>query len=78
MNETLSHLTPRETEVAELVLNGDTNNQIALKKNLSPKTVKFHLTKIYKKCEVINRSQFIVKYLRGFIYKATVTEAHAA
>jgi two-component system, NarL family, nitrate/nitrite response regulator NarL len=46
---TLSDLTPRETEVLQLVLAGRTNKAIAAKIGVSEKTVEFHLNRIYTK-----------------------------
>ena len=46
---TLSDLTPRETEVLELILTGQTNKAIATKICVSEKTVEFHLDHIYTK-----------------------------
>jgi Response regulator containing a CheY-like receiver domain and an HTH DNA-binding domain len=46
---TLSDLTPRETEILQLVLAGRTNKAIAAEIRISEKTVEFHLDKIYTK-----------------------------
>ena len=46
---TLSDLTPRETEVLELILTGQTNKAIATIICVSEKTVEFHLDHIYTK-----------------------------
>ena len=45
----LSDLTPRETEILQLVLAGRTNKAIAAEICISEKTVEFHLNKIYTK-----------------------------
>jgi DNA-binding CsgD family transcriptional regulator len=55
--------TPREAEVGELVLLGKPNQWVADQLHITEKTVKFHLTHIYKKFKVKNRSQYIVKFL---------------
>jgi DNA-binding CsgD family transcriptional regulator len=54
-------LTHRELEVAELVSKGLRNKEVAAKLFVSEKTVKFHLTHIYRKMGVNSRSQMIVK-----------------
>ncbi len=46
---TLSDLTPREKEILQLVLAGQTNKSIAAQISISEKTVEFHLDKVYKK-----------------------------
>ena len=45
----LSDLTPRELEILQLVIAGKTNKAIAHEIYISPKTVDFHLRKIYTK-----------------------------
>ena len=46
---TLSDLTPRETEILQLVLAGRTNKAVAAELNVCEKTVEFHLSHIYTK-----------------------------
>jgi DNA-binding CsgD family transcriptional regulator len=53
----LSH---REAEVAELVSKGLSNKEVASQLFVTEKTVKFHLTNIYKKMAVKSRAQLIV------------------
>ncbi len=53
----LSH---REAEVAELVSKGLSNKEVAGQLFVTEKTVKFHLTNIYKKMAVKSRAQLIV------------------
>ena len=52
-------LSKRESEVAHLILNGKTNNEIEEKLFISLRTVKFHTGNIYKKTSVKSRNQFI-------------------
>lgn len=56
----LHGLSNREAEVAELVSKGLPNKEVAGKLFVTEKTVKFHLTNIYKKMNVKSRSQLIV------------------
>lgn len=56
----LSGLTKSEVKVARLVAKGLANKLVADRLFVSEKTVKFHLTNIYKKMKVKSRSQFIV------------------
>lgn len=64
-------LSNREAEVAELVTKGLSNKEVANQLFVTEKTVKFHLTNIYKKMNVKSRAQLIVWCLPhiGFIEK---------
>ncbi len=53
-------LSNREAEVAVLVSQGLPNKEVAEKLFVTEKTVKFHLTNIYKKMCVKSRAQLIV------------------
>lgn len=53
-------LTRREIEVAEMIRNGLSNKEAANQLFVTEKTVKFHLTNIYKKMNVKSRSQLII------------------
>lgn len=53
-------LSNRESEVAELVTQGLSNKEVANRLFVTEKTVKFHLTNIYKKMNVKSRAQLIV------------------
>jgi DNA-binding NarL/FixJ family response regulator len=50
-------LSPRELEVLEAVAIGLSNREIASKLWVSEPTVKFHLTNVYRKLGVTNRTQ---------------------
>src|SRR5436305_5461391 len=65
-------LSNREAEVAELVSKGLSNKEVANQLFVTEKTVKFHLTNIYKKMSVKSRAQLIVWCLPhlGFIESA--------
>jgi DNA-binding NarL/FixJ family response regulator len=52
-----SVLSGRELEVLRLVAAGSTNNEIARKLWVTEQTVKFHLSNIYRKLEVGNRTE---------------------
>ena len=64
-------LSNRESEVAELVTQGLSNKEVANQLFVTEKTVKFHLTNIYKKMNVKSRAQLIVWCLPhlGFVEK---------
>jgi DNA-binding NarL/FixJ family response regulator len=50
-------LTTRELEILQLVAGGATNGEIARRLWVTEQTVKFHLSNIYRKLEVGNRTQ---------------------
>jgi DNA-binding NarL/FixJ family response regulator len=54
-------LTPREIETRDLVAQGLTNNAIAGKLVLSPKTIRNHVSNIFSKLQVATRSGAIIK-----------------
>src|SRR3989338_3670889 len=64
-------LSNREAEVADLVSKGLSNKEVANQLFVTEKTVKFHLTNIYKKMNVKSRAQLIVWCLPhlGFVEK---------
>ena len=51
----LTDLTPRESEILQLVIEGKTNKAIATEIYISEKTVEFHLDHIYTKLGVRTR-----------------------
>ncbi|NEO84723.1 MAG: response regulator transcription factor [Spirulina sp. SIO3F2] len=57
-------LTEREQEVLHWLVQGESNNAIAHRLYVTVATVKAHLTSIFEKLEVRNRTQAIVKALR--------------
>jgi len=69
-------LSNREAEVAELVSKGLSNKEVANQLFVTEKTVKFHLTNIYKKMNVKSRAQLIVWCLPhlGFVETETRNE----
>ena len=73
-------LSNREAEVAELVSKGLSNKEVANQLFVTEKTVKFHLTNIYKKMNVKSRAQLIVWCLPhlGFVESEARIEAAAA
>lgn len=52
-----SKLSPRELEILELVAGGRANSDVARALWISEQTVKFHLSNIYRKLDVTNRTQ---------------------
>lgn len=62
-------LTRREFEILTLVARGNTNKEIGNKLFISEKTVKNHMTQIFKKIEVEDRVQAVI-----FAYKNSIIE----
>lgn len=59
--EPFAELTAREHEVLELVAQGLSNSEIAENLSISSKTVRNHITSIFKKLQVNHRAQAIVR-----------------
>jgi len=59
-------LSNRELEVVETVAKGITNKEAGNALFVTEKTIKFHLTNIYKKIGVKSRAELIVKFLHSF------------
>lgn len=60
-------LTARETEVLGMVAEGLTNKEIAGKLFISEKTVKNHITNVFKKLEVSGRTEAVVQAMKRSI-----------
>lgn len=56
-----SGLTEREREIAYLVSEGDSNKRIALKLDITERTVKAHLTTVFQKLKVKDRLQLAIR-----------------
>ncbi len=63
----LINLSVRELEIFELLLTDKTLNTIADELCISSSAVHFHCKNIYKKLNISNRRQFLIKYSKLFI-----------
>jgi DNA-binding CsgD family transcriptional regulator/tetratricopeptide (TPR) repeat protein len=56
-------LTAQELQIARLVAEGKTNRDVAAILFVSPKTVEFHLTRVYRKLDIRSRTELVRRML---------------
>lgn len=57
-------LTPRETQIALAVAEGASNNEVAAALYVTPKTVEYHLTRVYRKLGLRSRAELVRHFTR--------------
>lgn len=63
----LESLTPRESEVLQLIMHGLPNKEIADRMGVSLPAVRFHLQHIYEKLHVHSRADAILNYKKFYV-----------
>ena len=68
-SEPIPELSPRQHEILESITRGLSNAQIALQLDISPESVKTHLTKLFGKLGAANRSEAVAIALRKHLLR---------
>lgn len=63
-------LSPQEIRVAKAVAEGATNREVAAQMYLSPKTIEFHLGRVYRKLDIHSRTELATLAAKGALEKA--------
>ena len=78
MPSATEELTPQELQVAVAVAEGLTNAGVAARLFVTPKTVEFHLSKIYRKFDIHSRAELVRRMAVGPPPQRTAPDALSA
>jgi len=67
-NAAFNKLSRREKDVTSLAIQGLSNKEIGVKLYIAEKTVKFHLTRVFRKLKLKSRARLIVYALTGKVF----------
>jgi DNA-binding NarL/FixJ family response regulator len=73
--DALSTLTPQERRVAEAVATGASDRQVAAELFLSPRTVAYHLSSVYRKLGISSRAALAARLASGRSHAARDSQA---
>jgi DNA-binding NarL/FixJ family response regulator len=59
-----AHLSPRERQVVAAVIDGRSNDEIASRLGISPKTVESHLRRLFERLDVASRTELATRAIR--------------
>jgi DNA-binding CsgD family transcriptional regulator len=71
-------LSPQEIRVARAVAEGATNKQVAATMYLSPKTIEFHLSRVYRKLGIHSRGELAAFVARGSLGGPSAESDHSS
>ena len=74
MKDKSKELTRREVEVLKMIASGSSNKEIASTLSISERTVKNHVSNIFKKIDVSDRTQAAVFAIKNDIIKLKVID----
>ena len=76
-NNEAIRLSVREEQIVQLLLEGQTNKEIAFRLSISPKTVKHYMTILMQKLHVRNRLEVVLAAQKRVAARANVAPPHA-
>lgn len=67
-DEEMSHLTPRQIEILDLIKRGYAAKEVASRLGISAQTIKNHMSVIFRKLDAVNSVDAVIKAIKaGYI-----------